>query len=223
MQQDHVTFLQGISDFVGEANQSSASKSNRLAVVDPSYVYGADSTKVTFDGEDSLTTKSYKILGNNYPLPGGRVLLVPVGTTYLIIGQVESRPASLAKIHQVDSTGVSTGSQTTDWFSTSSISFDGVQKVKLTAVWGAASATTQPSTANVIIREDTTDLDAARVTLTVNNAMAGGSFSTIRTPSAGSHVFRFRIQWVNGGTITFAANSTFQAKLLVEPWLGTTE
>lgn len=61
----------------------------RLAVVDPAYVassYPATLPKVTFEGETTLSVRTYACLYS--PAPGDRVVMLPTGTTYAIIGKV---------------------------------------------------------------------------------------------------------------------------------------
>jgi hypothetical protein len=69
---------------------SSADRPVRLAVVDSGYTTGWP--KVTFEGEGTLSGKQYPHLDSYTPAAGDRVVLVPVGTTYLIIGSVAAGP-----------------------------------------------------------------------------------------------------------------------------------
>lgn len=71
-----------------EGSGEAANRAPRLATVDPDYTDG--SPKVTFDGEDTMSGKLYPYLDSYTPAPGDRVLLVPVGTTYLIVGAVSN-------------------------------------------------------------------------------------------------------------------------------------
>jgi hypothetical protein len=65
---------------------------HKLATIDPAYTVGSlnDVTlpKVTFDGETTMSTKRYPIVDGYIPSPSQRVLLVPVGRTYVIVGAV---------------------------------------------------------------------------------------------------------------------------------------
>lgn len=86
---------QALLDLLGEHTErgrtSSADRPNRLAVVDPAYVAAAfpgTLPRVTFEGEDALTVKTYNVLSSYAPQPGHRVLLVPVGNTYVIVGRL---------------------------------------------------------------------------------------------------------------------------------------
>lgn len=86
--------LGDIAAFVAAtAEPSSADKPVRLATVDPAYASGWP--KVTFDGESTLSGKTYPHIDSYSPAKNDRVVLVPVGTTYLIIGAVSSTGAGL--------------------------------------------------------------------------------------------------------------------------------
>lgn len=65
----------------------------RLATIDPSYdAYTTYPTvplpSVTFDGETTMSTKQYPVLDSYFPAASDRVLMVPVGNTYLIVGSI---------------------------------------------------------------------------------------------------------------------------------------
>lgn len=71
--------------------RSSADKPNRLAVVDPAYVaasFPGTLPLVTFEGESTLSVKRYNVAGTYAPVAGHRVLMVPVGNTYVIVGKL---------------------------------------------------------------------------------------------------------------------------------------
>ena len=72
---------------------SSADRPIRLAVVDPSYSSGWP--KITFEGESTLSGKTYPHLDSYSPSPSDRVVLVPVGTTWLIVGAVSETAAGV--------------------------------------------------------------------------------------------------------------------------------
>lgn len=64
---------------------------NRLAVIDPAYSaasFPGTLPRVTFEGESTLSDKGYNVAGTYSPQPSHRVLLVPVGNTYVIIGKL---------------------------------------------------------------------------------------------------------------------------------------
>jgi microcystin-dependent protein len=72
---------------------SSADRPVKLAVVDPSYTSGWP--KVTFEGESTLSGKLYPFLDSYSPSPSDRVVLVPVGSTWLIIGAIRDSGGGL--------------------------------------------------------------------------------------------------------------------------------
>src|SRR3546814_15400927 len=53
---------------------------------------GCFNPRILFDGEATVSQKRYQAMSGYYPKPGDRVCLIPVGTTYLVIGTVEDRP-----------------------------------------------------------------------------------------------------------------------------------
>jgi microcystin-dependent protein len=65
-----------------------ANRPPRLATVDA--LYSSGSPRVTFDGETTLSVKEYPYVKSYTPAAGDRVALVPVGTTYLIIGAIST-------------------------------------------------------------------------------------------------------------------------------------
>lgn len=89
-----LNLLRDITAFVKATKEpSSADRPVRLAVVDATYMTGWP--KVTFEGESTLSGKQYPHVDSYSPAPGDRVVLVPVGTTYLIVGAVSSTGAGL--------------------------------------------------------------------------------------------------------------------------------
>lgn len=83
---DFLSALQGL----GQAGLPPVIK---LATIDPAYTGytgypDIPLPKVTFDGETTLSTKQYTVLGDYIPVAGDRVLMVPVGRTYVIVGVV---------------------------------------------------------------------------------------------------------------------------------------
>lgn len=63
----------------------------RLGTIDPAYVGG--NPKVTFDGEGALSGRGYAYLDSYLPWPGDRVALIEVGSTWLIVGSIDSPTA----------------------------------------------------------------------------------------------------------------------------------
>lgn len=68
------------------ARTGASARPARLATVDPAYASGRP--RVTFDGETTLSGKAYPRLSSYVPVAGDRVLMVPSGTSYVIIGKV---------------------------------------------------------------------------------------------------------------------------------------
>lgn len=65
-------------------------RENRLAVVNPAHGAGVLSARVTFEGEDTLSTKAYPSIDPYTPVASHRVLMVPVGTGWVIAGRVRT-------------------------------------------------------------------------------------------------------------------------------------
>src|SRR3546814_19085345 len=90
-------FLRAITKF-GEATAkpSSANKPIKMGRVDYDYIatdfLGGVNPRILFDGEATVSQKRYQVMSGYYPKPGDRVCLIPVGTSYLVIGTVEDRP-----------------------------------------------------------------------------------------------------------------------------------
>lgn len=92
----------------------SASEKNRIAVIDPAYVaytFPGTLPKVTFEGEDTLSTKQYPVLGSYRPKPSDRVLMVPTGSTYVISGPITLQ-ADDTIVDQVDTAATVTTTNT---------------------------------------------------------------------------------------------------------------
>lgn len=90
-------FLRTIAKFSEEAGASkAANKGPRLGRVDyeydPTDFLGGINPRILFDGEQTVSQKRYVVMPPYYPIPGQRVCLLPVGTTYLIIGSVDVVP-----------------------------------------------------------------------------------------------------------------------------------
>ncbi|GAA4082757.1 hypothetical protein [Actinomadura miaoliensis] len=88
---DALSFLQDVAGYAqAQAGNSSADRPIRLGTIDPAYAPATfwDGTlpRVRFDGEATISGKMYPVVAPYWPQPGDRVALVPVGTTYLIIG-----------------------------------------------------------------------------------------------------------------------------------------
>lgn len=88
-------FLDAVAGFQRSQSRSSADRAIRLAVVDPAYNPWAAypdppaPARVTFEGETTLSTKAYAYANGYIPYAGTRVVLVPIGNTYLITGSLD--------------------------------------------------------------------------------------------------------------------------------------
>ncbi|MFD0225174.1 glycine-rich domain-containing protein [Streptomyces hirsutus] len=90
-------FLRAVAGFTqSQGKSSSANKPFRLGRIDyeynPADFLGGINPRVLFDGESTVGQKRYVAMAGYYPLPGARVLLAPVGTTYMILGTLEAKP-----------------------------------------------------------------------------------------------------------------------------------
>jgi hypothetical protein len=96
-----------VQDFIALLNQkdngntylganSSSDMPNRLAVIDPAYI-GVGFPHVTFEGESTLSGKPFAIAGTYVARASDRVVMIPVGTTYLILDSVQNNPLTLGR------------------------------------------------------------------------------------------------------------------------------
>lgn len=76
--------LEAVAGYTG----GGVGRSARIGTVDPSYTSGL--VKVTFDGETTLSVKGYAWLGAYTPAASDRVALLPVGTSWLILGKIRT-------------------------------------------------------------------------------------------------------------------------------------
>lgn len=83
---DPLDLLQAMAKFSQQQQTGSASRPARLGKIDPAYSSG--SPKVIFDGETVVSGKGYPRLSSYAPVANDRVLLIPVGTSYVIAGKV---------------------------------------------------------------------------------------------------------------------------------------
>lgn len=96
---DALGFLEDVAGYVrAQRQQEERGQSPKLATVDDSYTpadfYSGTLPKVTFDGESVLTTKRYPVMSPYEPQPSDRVVMLPVGHTYVIMGSLSTaRPA----------------------------------------------------------------------------------------------------------------------------------
>lgn len=82
MTMDPLDFLDSIA---GHTQARYPVQTARLGTVDPAYTSG--NPKITFDGESTLSGKTYLYAGYT-PTAGDRVVLLPVGNSWLILGAV---------------------------------------------------------------------------------------------------------------------------------------
>lgn len=95
----------------------------RLATIDPAYAVGSlnDVTlpRVTFDGETTMSTKRYPIVDGYIPSPNQRVLLVPVGRTYMVVGAASHANAhngpARCKVYRTAGDAVDNAATTIAW------------------------------------------------------------------------------------------------------------
>jgi hypothetical protein len=95
-----IAFLDAVAGYTRGTTDSSADKPIRLAVIDPAYqAFGGfypgsvNPAQVTFEGETTLSGKSYPVASGFMPQAGNRVYMVPIGNTYLITGNVTNAAA----------------------------------------------------------------------------------------------------------------------------------
>lgn len=84
-------FLESVAGYVNAPTQGpmpSVDRPIRLGTIDPWYTSGV--ARVLFDGETILSKRGYSWVGSYTPTGGDRVVLVPVGQTYIITGLVTS-------------------------------------------------------------------------------------------------------------------------------------
>ena len=79
-------FLEAVADFGARDGEKSSARIPRLAVVDPAYMSGKP--KVTFEGSTNLSPNGFVCLADYAPAAGDRVLVLPVGNTYVILNKL---------------------------------------------------------------------------------------------------------------------------------------
>lgn len=83
MSLDPLVFLNTVS---GHTRARDRTRTNRMGTIDPAYTSGLP--RVQFDGEDEVSGKTYPHLASYTPSAGDRVVLLPVGHSYVILGEV---------------------------------------------------------------------------------------------------------------------------------------
>lgn len=84
---DPAKFFDAVREYDKSADNAESRGWNRCATIDPEYT-GIGPARVMFDGEETLTQKTYHFVGDTPPRANARVFLVPVGPTYLIQGMI---------------------------------------------------------------------------------------------------------------------------------------
>lgn len=81
------SILESMRGYIKDPEQppSSSERGVKLGTIDAAYT-GVGSPKVLFDGEDTMGTRGYVSLG--YVSANDRVVLLPVGHTYVILGAI---------------------------------------------------------------------------------------------------------------------------------------
>jgi hypothetical protein len=110
-----VDLLMTLQEAGRQTPPGSAGKAMRLAIIDPDYdpfalwPGPADLPRVTFEGEDELGEQTYAVLNGYVPMAGDRVLMIPTGTTYTIVGKVGNPVDVQGFWADEDSSGVELG------------------------------------------------------------------------------------------------------------------
>jgi hypothetical protein len=107
---DALDLLQAVSGFA-RSSDPAQSKINKLATIDPAYAddqYPTALPKVTFEGETSMSARTYPVVSPYWPRRGDRVWMVPVGKGWVIGGAVnEASPRlSIRSVSIARSTGL---------------------------------------------------------------------------------------------------------------------
>jgi hypothetical protein len=87
------SFLRTVAGYTRAQTDGSADRPLRIATVDPAYTTG--NPKVTFEGESTLSAKGYPFLDSYVPIATDRVVLCPVGTTYMIMGALDDGTSNI--------------------------------------------------------------------------------------------------------------------------------
>lgn len=98
-------FLDAVADH-SEA-KAAPNRGTRLGTVDATYSTGKP--KVTLDGTTTLSADGFTFLPSYTPVAGDRVVLLPVGTTYVILGRPADEPSTEAAYQLVSEKGLANG------------------------------------------------------------------------------------------------------------------
>lgn len=100
--------MMGISQLVFDKEREPGDKSAKIGTIDPAYVTG--DPKILFDGEDVLSEKKYPFLAPYSPRANDRVVLIPVGHSYVVLGAIATSP-----VLQPGWNHIASGEETTDF------------------------------------------------------------------------------------------------------------
>lgn len=230
------SFLRTVAGYTRAQTDGSADRACRIAVIDPAYSSG--NPKVTFEGESTMSTKGYPFLDSYTPTATDRVVLIPVGTTYLIVGAIDDATNNIAERLDALPKGLIARSRSSSTVTNSStintpLKDGGVGDVAFVAVSGrnyrftykarCRCDTTAVQTMTISIRDGNASSPTSASTELENTAIqiqstqgvgATGEvvFRTLTCPgdiSAGTHTLAaFYTRTVNNGGGTVAVDST---------------
>jgi hypothetical protein len=83
---DPAKFFEAAREYDRSADNMESTGYNRCATVDPDYT-GFGPARVMFDGEEVVSDKAYQFIGSA-PRANTRVVMLPIGSTYAIVGMV---------------------------------------------------------------------------------------------------------------------------------------
>jgi hypothetical protein len=83
------SFLESVAGFTRDSTaDQSANAPVKIGTIDVAYA-GTGLPKVKFDGESTTSVKAYPFLNSYKPVATDRVVLMPVGNTYVIVGKID--------------------------------------------------------------------------------------------------------------------------------------
>lgn len=228
-------FLQSVAGYNQSINGSkSYNKPNLLAVIDPAYSaasYPGTLPKVTFEGESTMSTKRYAVLGWYEPQPSDRVGLVPYGSTYAIIGAVNTPgnasvdltdlPQGIVGFNQLtsDSSATSAGTVLDVLSATAFTPISSTRLIKITVQWRSITTTVSLDIYELYIREGSTLLNSQnhRMTAASVGHEGGTMVHYIDSPTAASHTYKLSIARVAGtGSGTIQGSSFHPIQIICE-------
>jgi hypothetical protein len=83
---DPAEFFDAAREYDKSADNAQSVGYTRCATVDPDYTE-IGPARVQFDGEEVVSDKAYQFLGNA-PRASTRVVMLPIGSSYVILGMV---------------------------------------------------------------------------------------------------------------------------------------